>query len=189
MNKLQRLQGAGLPNVYLENGFEVTGEGEERAIAIQNVGGLYAAIAEAICSSPATPTAAEFRFLRKRLSLSQEALGILLGKSGQAVAKWEKGETPVPTSDGVMTKLLWLSKCRPGMAVANAPLDTSAIAKEKYTFVHSPLGSWCESAPAPVLQRIYRHGSGSHHGSAFQASALISRGTTVVNENVILRAA
>jgi DNA-binding transcriptional regulator YiaG len=144
MSEQHRLVGAGLPNVYLANGYTITGEGEDREICIRNIDGLYAAIAEALCMSTATLTPAELRFLRKRLEVSQEALGAQLGKTSQAVAKWEKSETTIPVADSVMIKMLWLQRCRPQMSLAKAPLDASTPTKDRYVFEISAVNTWAE---------------------------------------------
>ncbi len=45
----------------------------------------------------------EFKFLRLELDLSQPALGVMLGKDQQAIARWEKGKTKVePTADRLL---------------------------------------------------------------------------------------
>jgi DNA-binding transcriptional regulator YiaG len=107
---LHRLAGTGLPNVYLKNGFTVEGEGDEQLIAYADLDGLYSALAGVIARR-ATPLAGvEFKFLRRRLGLSQEQAGAMVEKTNQAIAKWEKGQATVPLADGNMMRLAWLSK-------------------------------------------------------------------------------
>lgn len=53
----------------------------------------HAALGAAVVANPAPLTGADFRFLRQELGLSQAALGDLVGKDEQAVARWEKGKS------------------------------------------------------------------------------------------------
>lgn len=86
----------GLPNVYLQNGYEERDTPYGKGIAIRNVDGLHRAIARDLVNKPGRLSGVEFRFLRKRLEMSQRRLGAYLGASEQAVARWEKGKTRVP---------------------------------------------------------------------------------------------
>lgn len=106
---LQKLNGAGLPNVYLLNGFDKQGAGETETIAYHAIDLLYIALARAICLRTSPLQSAEVRFLRRRLGISQEQIGAMCGKSSQAVAKWEKGQA-VPIADGNLIRLAWLSR-------------------------------------------------------------------------------
>ncbi len=49
----------------------------------------------AIVMNPDPMTGREFRFIRSDLELSQERLASLIGRSAQAVARWEKGKSGV----------------------------------------------------------------------------------------------
>jgi DNA-binding transcriptional regulator YiaG len=88
---------SGLDNVWLENGYTI----EEHPnygplISIKNIRGLHETIGRWLISQPRTLSGTEFRFLRLELDLSQKSLGLILGVTEQAVAKWEKAkERPV----------------------------------------------------------------------------------------------
>lgn len=107
---MHKLLGVGLLNIYLHNGFQIEGEGEEQTIAYKNLDGLYDAIARAIAIRSITLTGPELRFMRKRLGMTQQEIGALGGKSGQVAAKWEKGSLPVPLAEGKLIRLAWLTK-------------------------------------------------------------------------------
>ena len=107
---LHHIQGVGLPNVYLKNGFSVEGTGRAQTVAYSNLDALYVAIARSIAYRGAPLTAAEFRFLRRRLGMSQAEAGAIVGKSNQAIAKWEKESAPVPIADGKLLRLAWLAR-------------------------------------------------------------------------------
>lgn len=108
-----QMKGAGLPNVRLVSGYALEGEGEDRSVAFRDIDGLYQAISRAVACRGADLTPAEFRFLRRRLGKSQEEVGNLVGTTDQAVAKWEKGVTPVPTGSARLLRLAWLAEHAP----------------------------------------------------------------------------
>lgn len=107
---LHRLEGSGLRNVYLKNGYSIEGVGDCQTVAYFDLEGLYVAIARALSTRVAPLTGPEFRFLRKRLELSQGEAGAMVGKTAQAVAKWEKEQASVPIAEGNLLRLAWLNK-------------------------------------------------------------------------------
>lgn len=80
----------GLRNVWLLNGFKWHDTPHGKALSIKDIDGLYDAIASTLVEKRSL-TGAEFRFLRKRLDMSQEGLGSWMGVDSQSVARWEKG--------------------------------------------------------------------------------------------------
>ncbi len=117
---LYKLVGAGLPNVYLNGGVHVTGDGDTEAVSYENLDGLYSAIARALGLCAGSMPAAELRFLRKRLGLSQKQLAELGDKSEQAAAKWEKGTLPVPKAEASLVRLAALNKFGSKRDIAHA---------------------------------------------------------------------
>jgi DNA-binding transcriptional regulator YiaG len=97
---------SGLDNVWLVNGFAIQDSPYGRGVAIENVEGLHAAIADALVRKPGQLTGKEFRYLRKQLDLSQARIGELMGKGAQAVAKWEKADQ-VPTATGFLVRHIY----------------------------------------------------------------------------------
>ena len=96
----------GLDDVYLVNGFERGSSARYGdTVKIHNIDGLHRAIGRYLVREKKDLTGAETRFLRHELNLSQRSLGGLLGKSGQTVARWEKGQG---TIDGAADRLLRL---------------------------------------------------------------------------------
>jgi DNA-binding transcriptional regulator YiaG len=85
--------GCGLPNVFLQNGFELTKSPYGEGVVIHDLEGLHDAIGQIIVSSTGVLTGNEFRFLRTELELSQATLADLLGCDVQSVARWEKGKS------------------------------------------------------------------------------------------------
>jgi len=86
----------GLDNIYLKNGFEVSDASEGKGIAIHDIDTLHRVIAKGIVDQPAPISGKEFRFLRIELDLSQKAIGDLMDKTDQMIAKWEKGANNIP---------------------------------------------------------------------------------------------
>jgi DNA-binding transcriptional regulator YiaG len=82
----------GLNNIYLSNGYEIYSDPEYgECVSITNVKGLNKAIAMDLVNHKPRLTGAEFRFLRKEMEMSQNALADLFGNNEQAIARWEKG--------------------------------------------------------------------------------------------------
>lgn len=106
-------KGAGVPGIYLLNGYHSDLEDGCVVTSYEDLGGLYYAIGRAIALSDHELTAGEGKFIRKRLGKSQEEFGRIFGKTNQAVAKWEKGEASVPAGDGKLMRLAWLAEFDP----------------------------------------------------------------------------
>jgi DNA-binding transcriptional regulator YiaG len=81
---------SGLPNIYLENGYERVDTPYGPAVTIRDVEKLHAAIARTMVEDKPWLTGPEVRFIRKFLDLTQAQLGDLLGVEDQSVRRWEK---------------------------------------------------------------------------------------------------
>lgn len=93
---MYKYEECGLPNIWLANGYTLHNTAYGEAVAIDDVEGLHRAIGRSLIEKGGRLTGAEFRFLRTELDMSQKTLGRLLGKTEQAVAKWEKGDSSLP---------------------------------------------------------------------------------------------
>ena len=87
----------GLNKVWLQNGYTVHKTPYGNGVSIDNADGLHRAIALFLVNRKPRLSGGEFRFIRKELDMSQKALGEILGKDAQSVARWEKGGR-VPTT-------------------------------------------------------------------------------------------
>lgn len=147
---MRKMKGTGLPNVFLIDGVV---EHPDGAMAYRDLDGLYVALAGAIASRVTPLTPAELRFLRKRLNMTQDAVGALGGKGGQMAAKWEKGTAAVPLAEGNLLRLIWLARnTRRMRALADA---VSAIADGNgqatpcpYVLRHVDGAGWSEDIEA-----------------------------------------
>jgi DNA-binding transcriptional regulator YiaG len=86
----------GLENVWLENGYTIRETPYGPAVAIHDLDGLTRAICMALTDKGGILTGKELRYIRQGgMSLSQAALGKMLGTDEQSVARWEKtGRVP-----------------------------------------------------------------------------------------------
>lgn len=113
------LTDSGLPNLYLESGFK-TGEDKYGSYySVEDVEGLYRAIAIALTSGGGTMTALELRLLRKQLGISQATLGKTLGRTEQTLLLWER-DRPIPQDAAKHIKLMVLSHLEPRMTLREA---------------------------------------------------------------------
>lgn len=106
---------SGLDNVWLQGGVarHVTPYGA--GVAIDDVDGLNAAIANWIVERKSYWRGRELKFLRKRLDLSQKGLADLLGYSDQQVRRWENDVAEMPNPASRLLRLLvreWETKAR-----------------------------------------------------------------------------
>ena len=97
----------GLTNIHLLNGFTYKETRHGRAVSIQDMDGLHRAIGTHLAKEKRALTGAELRFFRIELGLSQTMLGMLLGKTGQSVARWEKGQSRIDATADRVVRLLY----------------------------------------------------------------------------------
>ena len=148
--ELHKLAGSGLPNVYLDGGVLLEGAGDDQTVSYSDLGGLYAAITRALALCTGPMQASELRFLRKRLNYSQSDVARLGGKTVQAVAKWEKGTTPVPKAEGSLLRVAVLSRfgSKADIAKAASGLLSDAPADDRAVFIFSFDGAkWSQNDP------------------------------------------
>lgn len=111
---MYQYMGCGLPNVYLQNGYEETSSPYGKGVVIHDLEGLHNAIGSTIVSSASGLSGAEFRFLRTELELSQAALAELLGSEVQAIARWEKGKNKKVNAPAERLLRLLYRECKMG---------------------------------------------------------------------------
>lgn len=101
---------SGLDYIYLRNGFSIEEDADYgRIVTIEQEDDLLRAIGCYIISQPRPLAAAEFRFLRKLMKVTQERLAAELRVDTQTIANYEKGKKIPPTSDTLMRMVfaLW----------------------------------------------------------------------------------
>ncbi|UOO87049.1 helix-turn-helix domain-containing protein [Neisseria arctica] len=87
---------SGLDNVWLVNGYTIEQTPYGEAVHIDHANELDTVIALELVKQQDALTAAEFRFIRQQLGMSQSDVGAFMGVDNQTVARWEKKETPLP---------------------------------------------------------------------------------------------
>lgn len=148
---LYHYTGALLDNVWLEDGFTIHQTKFGTGVSYADLEGLFRAIALELCLSPAQLSPKAVRFLRKRLDISQQALGLELGCSAQAVAKWEKGQTQIPVAAARMLRVLVLAQLAPELAIHAATRPYGAPTPERMLFHYLDDYGWQGETPTLVF--------------------------------------
>ena len=95
----------GLSHIFLKNGYEESTYGDSITVAFHDIDGLHRAITKRLINADAPLSGEEFRFLRIELDLSQKAIGELMDKTDQAIAKWEKDDAVPVLADAAIRNL------------------------------------------------------------------------------------
>lgn len=94
----------GLDNVILKDfAIQIDDAGDE-VITIPNLNALHRVLVHAVATKSGGLTPAEIRFLRSEMRLSQAELAKLIGKDGQTVGRWERGETPIDQASQMVVR-------------------------------------------------------------------------------------
>lgn len=122
---------SGLDNVWLANGytFKQTPYGE--AVAIENADELDSIISIGLIQQQDALTAAEFRFLRQQMGMSQSDIGAFIGVDYQTVARWEKQESSLPKHADSLIRLLYSGHHAKDISVTSLIKTLNAIDKAK----------------------------------------------------------
>jgi len=141
-----QLETTGLPNIFLEGGYEHRKTSEGRVLIVHDIAGLYAAIGEAIARKRDL-SGAEVRFLRKRLELSQAELADYLRVSEQTVSLWERGKGEIPASQSLLLRVLYLERMRGQPSAWQLAAGSATPASDRLVFRQTEEG-WAELAVA-----------------------------------------
>lgn len=97
----------GLDDVYLTSGFEAKNTAYGPSVTIHDIPGLHRAIGHSIIIDNKPLTAREFRFLRKNMDMTQEALAARLRVDVQTVARYEKDQTAIPGATDMVVRIMF----------------------------------------------------------------------------------
>ena len=97
---------SGLDNIWLQGGVAHHETPYGPGVAIDDVDGINAAVADWIVERKIYWRGREIKFLRKRLNLSQKGLADLLGYSDQQVRRWENDVAEMPSPASRLLRLL-----------------------------------------------------------------------------------
>lgn len=103
----------GLDDVYLLGGITLRDTAYGKSFNIKNLDALHTTIGCTLVRDRKTLRAQDVRFLRKQLSVTQDELGQMIGVSGQQVARYEKGETPIPNAPEMLLRLRFVASIMP----------------------------------------------------------------------------
>ncbi len=98
----------GLDGIFLHNGYHVIEHDGECFVSVEDTEGLHRSIGEFLVIQKKELTSKEIRFLRKTMDLTQSELGRWMGKDSQTVARWEKGQTDIPTVADRLLRAIFL---------------------------------------------------------------------------------
>lgn len=99
---------SGLNDVYLMSGWKRVETPYGSGISIKDVDGLHRAIGLNLVRQKKALSGQEIRFLRKEMGLTQDELGERVCKSGQQIARWEKGQCEISGSCELLLRVLYL---------------------------------------------------------------------------------
>lgn len=99
---------SGLDDVYLVSGWKRIETPYGDGISIKDVDGLHRAIGLNLVCQRKALSGPEVRFLRKEMELTQDELGERVCKSGQQIARWEKGQAEISGSAELLLRVLYL---------------------------------------------------------------------------------
>lgn len=103
----------GLDNIYLVNGFEITGTDDDAEIFIHDVNGLLKSIGILLIKKPGLLSGKEIKFIRTYLDFSQKCLGDLLGYDYQSILRWEKDNGCIPAAADRLLKAIFYDFLHP----------------------------------------------------------------------------
>ena len=101
-------RGCGLDGIYLLNGYTLSEHGGEQCETIEGIHGLHWAIARHLVVTRKSLSGKEIRFIRKTMRKTQEEFASELEKSGQTVARWEKGESIIEPAEEKLLRFIFL---------------------------------------------------------------------------------
>ena len=125
--KTHQYRECGLTHVYLLNGFTYNQTRRGKTVSIQDMDGLHRAIGTHLVKEKRALTGAELRFFRIELGLSQSMLGMLLGKTGQSVARWEKGQSRIDATADRVVRLLYTQQTGANEDIRSALQELAAL--------------------------------------------------------------
>ena len=132
MSKYFHYTACGLDNVWLANGYKLKTTRHGTAVAVNDVDGLHQLIANTLIDKPGRLMGKEFRFLRTQLGLSQEALGVMLDFSENAVSLWERKDS-VPAACDQWLRMSVLAKLEGNTKLVDAIARTQTVHKLIYS--------------------------------------------------------
>lgn len=89
-----RIDEPGLSGVLLANGFVIRESEYGHSIRYERIDEMLDAVALALVAKPARLTSGEFRWLRRKIEVSQEQLAVIVDRDPQTISLIERGKSP-----------------------------------------------------------------------------------------------
>jgi putative transcriptional regulator len=134
---------SGLDDIYLAGGYDEVETDYGKGVVIHHMDELHRAIGLHLAGSKKTLDGKEIRFLRHQMDLTQAELGDILRVTDQTVARWEKGEVPIPGPEDLLVRIVYLghvSKKVDVRALADGLRKLDAPPSEKLVFAPTDNG-------------------------------------------------
>ena len=100
----------GLDNVFITGMNFYVDDAGQRTFHIPRINLLHKVIAEGIVRRPGTMSAAEIRFLRTEMGLSQNELADIMAVKRLTVGRWERGEIALPAVEETFIRKLAIDR-------------------------------------------------------------------------------
>lgn len=100
-----RYDECGLDNVILEDFPVQMDDAGDEVITIPNVNLLHQVLVYAVANKEGGLNPKEIRFLRSEMGMSQAELAKLIGRDGQTIGRWERGETNIDQTAEMVLRL------------------------------------------------------------------------------------
>ncbi len=97
-------------SIYLINGVTYDTLDGENYVSFRDLEGLHDSICLYLVTHKSPLSSAAFKFIRNTLDYTQKYLGELLGVSGQTIARYEKGTSPISMTIDKFLRRLYLEK-------------------------------------------------------------------------------
>ena len=100
-----RYDECGLGNVILKDLTVCIDDDGDEVVTIPNVNLLHQTLLVQVAGKESGLLPKEIRFLRTEMGLTQAQLGQLVGRDGQSVGRWERGEMPIEQAHEMILRM------------------------------------------------------------------------------------
>ena len=132
-----------LDDIYLAGGYDEVQTDYGNGVVVHDMDDLHRAIGLYLTQEKKTLNGKETRFLRHQMNLTQAHLADLLRVTDQTVARWEKGDVPIPGPADILLRTLYLGHLQRKVDVrklAEALRAMDAAPSEKLVFARTEDG-------------------------------------------------
>jgi DNA-binding transcriptional regulator YiaG len=102
----------GLAGIYLHSGYDAVEHDGEKNVSVFDTEGLHRCIGKHIIYTRKELPPEEIKFLRKTMGWTQSELGQWMGYSSQQVARWEKGQSSIPSPADRLFRAIFLDETK-----------------------------------------------------------------------------